>query len=78
MLGAPFGPKSRGGVVTVLGGAAGPAGAWARAASAPTAKAPAPAPSAWTKWRLESVLDVCRLLSVWLIGVPPWQPTTCN
>ena len=27
VVGAPFGPKSRGGVVTVLGGAAGPAGA---------------------------------------------------
>src|SRR4029453_984428 len=46
VFGAPFGPKSRGGVVTVLGGATGPAGACACAAAAPIARVPVQALSA--------------------------------
>jgi len=65
VLGAPFGPKSRGGVVTVLGGATGPVGVWACAAAAPIARVPAP--SARTKWRRVSVvLDAWWLVLPWV------------
>jgi hypothetical protein len=64
--------------VTVLGGAAGPAGAWAPAGAIPMAAIPAQAPSPCTKWRLERamlfVLDTWRLLSSFVIDEPPpWQ-----
>ena len=42
VVGAPFGPKSRGGVVTVLGGAIGP---WALARRGATTAAPAASPT---------------------------------
>src|SRR5436309_1609590 len=53
VVGAPPGPKSRGGVVTVLGGATGPVGSAARAAPA-SASAPAPAANPPTSPRRDS------------------------
>src|SRR6267142_1066375 len=47
VVGAPPGPKSRGGVVTVLGGAVGPGGGpWADTMAGASAMAPAVAPMA--------------------------------
>jgi len=53
VVGAPREPKSRGGLVMVLGGAAGPL--CAAAPPAPATMAPAPAANAWTSVRLEIV-----------------------
>src|SRR5438093_5783386 len=61
VVGAPPGPKSRGGLVTVLGGAAGPAvGAWALARPGATAAAPATAPMALMSVRREIRLRSSR------------------
>src|SRR3954471_7655776 len=49
VVGAPPGPKSRGGVVTVLGGAMGPpGGAWARTMAGERAAAPAATPTVFS------------------------------
>src|SRR5881628_1253375 len=61
VVGAPPGPKSRGGLVTVLGGAAGPAvGAWALARPGATDPAPATAPMALMSVRREIRLRSSR------------------
>ena len=55
VVGAPIGPKSRGGVVMVLGGATGVG--CAAAVPAPATIAPAPAASAWTIVRRDNALS---------------------
>src|SRR5207247_11080446 len=59
-FGGPLGPKSRGGVVTVLGGAAGPLGAWAATRRGARATAPAAAPTVLLSPRLDIRLASCR------------------
>src|SRR5262245_18207072 len=51
-FGGAFGPKSRGGVVIVLGGAIG-AGVWAAARRGPSATAPAATPAVLISTRLD-------------------------
>jgi hypothetical protein len=55
VVGAPLGEKSRGGLVTVLGGATG--APCAAAVPVPATIAPAPAASAWTSVRRDNVLS---------------------
>src|SRR5260370_2274059 len=62
VVGAPLGPKSRGGVVTVLGGATGPLSV-AALAPVPSAIAPAPAATAATSVRRDSAPWLSRMLS---------------
>jgi len=55
VVGAPRGPKSRGGLVMVLGGTAG--ATCAAAVPVPATIVPAPAASAWTSVRRDNVLS---------------------